>query len=94
MNHWINLVAVGKILLFGLVLGAAVPTLFALALRLNITATADGRSNSGRARLMVGLSWAIFALVVVVVITGVLFIANNFIGHRTGVYLFGNGSHK
>ncbi|ORA38154.1 hypothetical protein [Mycobacterium aquaticum] len=94
MNHWINLVAVGKILLFGLVLGAAVPTLFALGLRLNITATADGRSDSGRARLMIGLSWAIFALVVVVVITGVLFIANNFIGHRTAVYLFGAPAHK
>ena len=68
MNEWINLVAVGKILLFGLVVGAAVPTLFALGVRLNIAspAGADGQTTTARRRLLVGLSWVIFALVVVV----------------------------
>ncbi|MBU9766616.1 hypothetical protein FR943_22585 [Mycobacterium sp. TNTM28] len=94
MSAWINLAAVSKILIFGLLVGASVPTLFALGVRLHITnsgAVADG--HSGRARFLVGLSWAIFALVLVVVITGVLFIANDFIGHHTGLYLFGSRAH-
>ncbi|WP_018603951.1 hypothetical protein [Mycobacterium sp. 155] len=94
MNDWINFAAVGKILLFGLVIGAAVPTLFALGVRLGIAATAGPQSSADRRRLLAGLSWVIFGLVLVVVITGVLFIANNFIGHHTGVYLFGTATHK
>ncbi|WP_019971810.1 hypothetical protein [Mycobacterium sp. 141] len=96
MNEWINFAAVGKILLFGLAIGAAVPTLFALGVRLSTAAAAgpDDQSSAGRRRLLVGLSWTIFGLVLVVVVTGVLFIANNFIGHHTGVYLFGTATHK
>ncbi len=96
MTNWINLVAVGKILLFGLLVGGSVPTLFALGVRLRLTNTgdlADGPSDTPRRRLMIGLSWMIFALVLIVVVTGVLFIANNFIGHHTGLYLFGTGGH-
>ncbi|BBX27497.1 hypothetical protein [Mycolicibacterium alvei] len=94
MTNWINLVAVGKILLFGLVVGASVPTLFAIGVRLHIASDiADGPAAAGRRRLLVGLSWAMFALVLVVVAAGVLFIANNFIGHHTGVYLFGDNAH-
>ncbi|CRZ18000.1 hypothetical protein [Mycolicibacterium neworleansense] len=91
MNNWINLVAVGKILLFGLVVGASVPTLFALGVRLHIAgAIADGPSDAARRRLLIALSWVIFALVLVVVVTGVLFIAKDFIGHHTGIHLFGS----
>ncbi|MED5815233.1 hypothetical protein VST63_22975 [Mycolicibacterium sp. 050232] len=93
MSNWINLVAVGKILLFGLAVGASVPTLFAVGVRLHIAAAVpDGPSGTGRRRLLTGLSWVMFALVLVVVVTGVLFIANNFIGHHTGVYVFGNNA--
>ncbi|CDP85311.1 MULTISPECIES: hypothetical protein [Mycolicibacterium] len=94
MSNWINLVAVGKILLFGLAVGASVPTLFAIGVRLHIAGdVAAGASEPGRGRLLTGLSWVMFALVLVVVVTGVLFIANNFIGHHTGVYLFSNNAH-
>lgn len=94
MNDWINLAAVGKILLFGLAVGASVPTLFAISVRLHIAAgVTDGPSGAGRRRLLTGLSWVMFALVLVVVVTGVLFIANNFIGHHTGVYLFSSNGH-
>ena len=98
MTNWINLVAVGKILLFGLVVGASVPTLFALGVRLRMAGEmagdiADGPAAAGRRRRLVGLSWAMFALVLLVVAFGVLFIANNFIGHHTGVYLFGANAH-
>lgn len=93
MNNWINLVAVGKILLFGLAVGASVPTLFAIGVRLHIAGDlADGPSDSGRRRLLTGLSWVMFTLVLVVVVAGVLFIANNFIGHHTGIYVFGNNA--
>ncbi|MUL81584.1 MULTISPECIES: hypothetical protein [unclassified Mycolicibacterium] len=97
MNNWINLEAVSKILIFGLLAGASVPTLFALGVRLHITNTgeiAEGRPNAARRRLLVGLSWVIFALVLVVVVVGVLFIAKGFIGHHTGVYLFGSKAHS
>ena len=93
MNNWINLVAVSKILLFGLAVGASVPTLFAIGVRLHIAGTAVGTVTAARNRLLVGLSWMMFALVLVVVVVGVLYIANNFIGHHTGVYLFGNNAH-
>lgn len=83
MTAWIDLVAVGKILLFGLIVGASVPTLFALGVRLRL-AGADGR------RVLVGLSWVIFAVVLLVVIVGVLFIARDFVGHHTGLHLFGS----
>lgn len=91
MNNWINLAAVSKILIFGLILGGAVPTMFALGVRLNIAA-ADG-TLTVRHRVLAGLSWLLFALAVVIVLTGVLYIANNFIGHHTGLYLFGTGKH-
>ncbi|WP_135452730.1 hypothetical protein [Mycobacterium sp. DL99] len=95
MSNWINLVAVGKILLFGLAVGASVPTLFAIGVRLHIAGdVADDASDVGRRRLLTGLSWVMFALVLVVVVAGVLFIANNFIGHHTGVYLFGGNAHR
>jgi hypothetical protein len=93
MHNWINLAAVGKILLFGLAVGASVPTMFAIGVRLHIAGDlADGPSNAGRRRVLVGLSWVMFALVLLVVVAGVLFIANNFVGHHTGVYVFGNNA--
>jgi hypothetical protein len=96
MNSWIDLAAVGKILLFGLLVGASVPTLFALGVRLYITnagEVADGQPDAGRRRLLVGLSRVIFALALVVVVVGVLFIAKDFIGHHTGIRLFGSKAH-
>ena len=92
MNSWIDLAAISKILVFGLILGGAVPTVFALGLRLNIAYGGAAESNTGRRRLMVGLSWLLFAVTVVIVMTGVLYISNNFIGHHTGLYLFGTGA--
>ena len=39
--------------------------------------------------MLAGLSWVIFGVVLVAVLIGVLFIARDFIGHQTGVYLLG-----
>lgn len=93
MTNWINLVAVAKILLFGLAVGASVPTLFAIGVRLHIAGdVAEGPAAAGRRRLLRVLSWVMFALVLVVVVVGVLYIANSFIGHHTGAYVFGNNA--
>ena len=94
MNNWINLAAVSKILIFGLLVGASVPTLFALGVRLRLAGQgAHGPADAAGRRVLTWLSWISFALVVVVVLAGVLFIANNFIGHHTGLYLFGSSTH-
>ena len=44
---------------------------------------------SQRNPALVAISWVIFALVLIAVIIGVLFIARDFIGHHTGLYILG-----
>jgi hypothetical protein len=92
MTHWINLAAVGKIMLFGLLVGAGLPALFAAAVRLNaIGAGAGSRTHTVAPRhpVLIWLSWVIVTLVVLGALVGVLFIARDFIGHHTGWYILG-----
>jgi hypothetical protein len=93
VSSWINFAAVGKIMLFGLILGAGLPALFALAVRLNAegvrVAEHGGQAVAQRNRVWLALSWVVFALVLVAVIVGVLFVARDFIGHHTGLYILG-----
>ncbi|MEB3021544.1 hypothetical protein [[Mycobacterium] crassicus] len=93
MSEWFNYDAAGKILVFGLLVGAALPALFAIGTRVNAvgvgaTASADGTAGPRRP-LLIALSWMIFLLVVVVAVIGVLFIARDFLGHHFGWYLLG-----
>ncbi|MBS9534393.1 hypothetical protein KIH27_12440 [Mycobacterium sp. M1] len=93
MSHWFNYVATLKILVYGLLVGAALPALFAVAMRVHavgngLTANADGTA-APRRPLLIALSWAIFAFVLIVVIVGVLFIARDFIAHHVGWYILG-----
>lgn len=91
MSAWFNYEATLKILLFSLLAGAALPGLFAVGVRLhalgnghvtgNVTSANDGAGKSNP--LLVAIAWAIFALVVVVVVFGVLYIARDFIAHHT-----------
>ena len=96
MSAWINLSALSKILVFGLLLGAGLPALFAIGVRLNAEgaglAVHDG-AVSQRNPVLLALSWAIFALVLFAVIIGVLFVARDFIGQHLGLYLLG-AKHK
>lgn len=92
MSQWFNYTATLKILVFGLLVGAALPALFAVAMRMHaagngITATADEATLTRRRPLLIVLSWVIFLLVLVVVVLGVLFIARDFIAHQTGWYI-------
>lgn len=93
MSEWFNYAATLKILVFGLLVGAALPAMFAVATRINVAATsipAGGEGSVGvRRPLLIAASWAIFLLVLVVVVIGVLFIARDFLGHHFGWYLLG-----
>jgi hypothetical protein len=92
VSQWFNYEAALKILVFGLVLGAGLPALFAVAVRVN-SAGAGGPGDDGtiadKNPALAALSWVIFGLVLVAVLIGVLFIARDFIGHQTGLYLLG-----
>jgi hypothetical protein len=90
MTAWINLASVGKIVLFGLLVGAGLPALFAVGIRLNAAgAGAAGGAVDQKNSMLTALSWVLFALVFVAVVIGVLFIARDFIGHQTGLYMLG-----
>lgn len=91
MSQWFNYTATLKILVFGLLVGAALPALFAVALRVNAAGTgpADGAAGTRRNPLLIALSWTIIALVVLVAVIGVLFIARDFIAHHTGWHILG-----
>jgi cytochrome b len=92
VSQWFNYEAALKILAFGLLLGAGLPALFAVAVRVN-SAGAGGEGSDGtlsqKNPMLAALSWAIFAVVLAMVLIGVLFIARDFIGHQTGLYLLG-----
>ncbi|BBY98739.1 hypothetical protein [Mycolicibacterium fallax] len=91
MHGWINLTAVFQIVVAGLVVGAGLPALFALGVRLNAEgagATEHGGSTV-RSPLLTALSWVIFGLVLTATIIGILFVARDFIGHHTGWYILG-----
>jgi hypothetical protein len=90
MSHfsdWFNYEASLKILIFGMLAGAALPALFALGLRIQAVGTgqvvgAEG-STPHKNPLLVGLAWAIYALVVAVIILALLYVARDFIAHHT-----------
>ena len=91
MTAWFNYTATLKILVFGLLVGAALPALFALGVRFGAEAGAEanaGALTTKRATLT-GLSYLAYALVVIAVAVGVLFIARDFIGDHFGWYVLG-----
>jgi hypothetical protein len=96
VTAWWNYLATLKILIFGLIVGAGLPALFAVGVRLNAEGVGvvqhDGATHRNPVLLVVG--WVIFALVLAAVILGVLFIASDFIGHHTGWYILGAKPHK
>ncbi|WP_205876344.1 hypothetical protein [Mycobacterium camsae] len=86
MNAWFNYEATGKILIFSLLAGAALPGLFAVGVRLQAvgSGSVDTSGLGGRQRpLLTAVAWLIYAVVLVVVILGVLYIARDFIAHHT-----------
>lgn len=91
MSAWFNYAATLKILLLGLLIGAGLPALFAVGVRLQAAGT-DITGGDGAVRkdpMLIALSWVIFGVVFAVVLLGVLFIARDFIAAKTGWYLLG-----
>jgi hypothetical protein len=72
--------------------GAALPGLFALAIRLQALGAggvgADG-ATAQRNPVLSGLAWLIYAVVLTVIVIGVLYIARDFIAHHTGYPFLG-----
>jgi hypothetical protein len=93
LNHWFNYQASLKILIFGLILGSGLPALFALAVRAGAMGDGvigpDGAAVRHKNAALTAISYAIYALALVAVVIGVLYIARDFIGARTGLYILG-----
>jgi ABC-type transport system involved in cytochrome c biogenesis permease subunit len=93
MSHWFNYQASLKILLFGLLLGSGLPALFALAVKVGAVGAgiqgSDGAAVAHKNPALTAISYAIYALALVAVVTGVLYIARDAVGAWTGVYLLG-----
>ena len=93
MNHWFNYQASLKILVFGLILGSGLPALFALAVRAGSAGAgvqgSDGAAVAHKNPALTAVSYAIYALALVAVAIGVLYVARDAIGAWTGVYLLG-----
>jgi hypothetical protein len=93
MNHWFNYEASLKILIFGLLLGSGLPALFALAVRAGAigagTVGHDGAAVADKNPALTALSWLLYAVALVAVIIGVLYIARDFLGAQFGLYVLG-----
>jgi hypothetical protein len=93
MSTWFNYEASLKILFFGLLLGSGLPALFALAVRADAAGAgvmgSDGTAAGRKNPALTALSWALYSLALVAVVIGVLYIARDFIGAHTGMYILG-----
>jgi hypothetical protein len=93
MSHWFNYQASLKILIFGLLLGSGLPALFALAVRAGAAGAgiqgSDGAAVAHKNPALTAISYAIYALALVAVVIGVLYVARDAIGAWTGVYILG-----
>jgi hypothetical protein len=93
MSTWFNYEASLKILIFGLLLGSGLPALFALATRAGAIGAgvegSDGAAVAHKNPALIALSWVLYAVALVAVVIGVLYIARDFIGAHTGMYILG-----
>lgn len=93
MNHWFNYEASLKILIFGLLLGSGLPVLFALGVRAGSAGAgvqgSDGAAVAHKNPVLTAISYALYALALAAVVIGVLYVAREFIGAHTGLYILG-----
>jgi hypothetical protein len=87
VSAWFNYTASLKILVFGLLIGALLPALFAVGVR--VSAGASGDATTHRRPALNALSWSVYALVLTPVVVGVLYIARDFIALHTGWFILG-----
>ncbi|MBV8785105.1 MAG: hypothetical protein JOZ00_00265 [Mycobacterium sp.] len=90
MNHfseWFNYQASLKILLFSMLAGAALPGLFAVGIRMQAVGAGHagaGGTDSPKNPALLGVAYAIYALVVIVIAFALLYIARDFIAAHLG----------
>jgi hypothetical protein len=93
MSTWFNYQASLKILIFGLVLGSGLPALFALGVRAGAAGAgvvgSDGTAVGHKNPALTAISWALYALALVAVLIGVLYVSRDFLGAHTGWYILG-----
>jgi multisubunit Na+/H+ antiporter MnhC subunit len=90
MSTWFNYSATLKILIFGLLVGAALPALFAVGVRVGAAgAGISGDAVTQRRPALTTISWLVYALVLTAVVIGVLYIARDFIALHTGWFILG-----
>jgi hypothetical protein len=93
MSTWFNYEASLKILLFGLILGSGLPALFALGVRAGAAGAgvvgSNGSAVAHKNPALTALSYALYALALIAVVIGVLYIARDFLGAHTGWYILG-----
>jgi len=95
MSHWFNYQASLKILIFGLLLGSGLPALFAVAVRVGSGGAGVQGSDGAAAAVahknpaLTTISYALYALTLAAVVVGVLYVAREFIGVHTGLYILG-----
>ncbi|MBM7051788.1 hypothetical protein [Rothia sp. ZJ1223] len=82
------------VLLAGLFFGAGMPALYSLGMRCmagTTEYTADGRliEVDPPSSIAKAVGYLIFAVIIVVIVLGILWIAKDFIFHMTGFNLFG-----
>jgi len=82
--------SLGEVMLIALVLGAGLPLIFAVGVRFwsQETATADG-APGGRNAAAQAIAYLCFAIVVLAVMVGILYVAKDFISHTVDIQLFG-----
>ncbi|RZL81886.1 MAG: hypothetical protein EOP32_13745 [Rhodococcus sp. (in: high G+C Gram-positive bacteria)] len=78
-----------QVVLMGLLFGAGLPAVFALGIRFlspGSTTTANGSDATTPAALFAGL--ACFAVILVAIVAGILFIMKDFLAHDFGIQIF------
>lgn len=91
-SEWFNYEASLKILVFSMLAGAALPGLFAVGLRLHAMGAGEVGANGAapqRNPALSALAWAIYALVVAVILFALAYISRDFIAHHTGYPFLG-----
>jgi hypothetical protein len=101
MSHftdWFNYQASLRILIFSMLAGAALPGLFALALRFQAVGGGQVTTDGGTPHknpVLLGIAWVIYAVVIAVILFALLYISRDFIAHQTGqAFLGAKPPHK
>ncbi len=86
--------SLGEVVLISVLLGAGLPLIYALGVRFwsaeTATASVGGTATAGgRNPVAQAIAYLCFAIVIVAVVIGILYIAKDFISHSFDIQLFG-----